>query len=441
MLKITDSSRQSLNYLLKWLLLSLIAGLAGSLIVQSFSFLLFMLNRAIFMTPIPVPIFALIGALLVAGIIYRIEPRVPGEGIPAYISGIRYRGGFLPLSVTIAQYPAALITLGTFGNGGILGPVGRITAGVLSFMATRLQRIGFSNDDVRTAAMCGMAATTGALFNAPIGGGFLAVEITRRQSMGYRHLFPSILSSSIAVLVTKAFGFSPFYMIRGIRGYFDIRMIGWILLTGIVSGVAGGLYTRLYDYTTKVFRREGSNKLLKALTGTTIAATVAWAVNTELMGTSNLFLTNLSIGNLAALYGRISPSLPLVLMLVIMLLCKAFCNIVTVGSGMSAGFTMPVVIVGMLIGASFSSVLGIKAGTPDYYALLSAGFSGMIASSMNIPIAAAVMGVEIFGLHYSVPVTLSAIIGFQINRHQTIYDYALTEREMETILMREKKTS
>jgi len=441
MLKITDSSKQSLNYLLKWLLLSLLAGLIGSVVVHSFSYLLFMLNRALTMTPIPVPVFALLGALFVAGIIYRLEPRAPGEGIPAYISGIRFRGGFLPMSETIAKYPAALITLGTFGNGGMHGPVGRITAGVLSFVANRLQKIGFSNDDVRTAAMCGMAATTGALFNTPIGGGFLAVEITRRQSMGYRHLFPAILSSSIAVLISKALGFSPSYMIRGTRGYFDISMIGWILLMGIISGIAGGLYTRLYDYTTKIFRKEGSNKLLKALTGTLIASTTSWAINTELMGTSSLFLTNLSIGNFAALYGRLSPSVPLVLMLIIMLLCKAFCNIVTVSSGMSAGFTMPIVIVGMLLGASLSSVLAIDIGTPNYYALLSAGFSGMIASSMNIPIAAAIMGVEIFGLHYSVPVTLAAIIGFQINRHQTIYDYALSEKEMETIFIRETETS
>ena len=43
-------------------------------------------------------------------------------------------------------------------------------------------------------------------------------------------------------------------------------------------------------------------------------------------------------------------------------------------------------------------------------------------------------------LHYSVPVKLATIIGFQINRHQTIYDYALYEKEMETILMRETGT-
>jgi len=214
-------------------------------------------------------------------------------------------------------------------------------------------------------------------------------------------------------------------------------MIGWILLMGVISGISGGLYTKLYDYSTKLFRREGSNKLIKALTGTLIASTASWAINTELMGTSSLFLTNLSVGNLAALYGRLSPAVPLFLMLIIMLLCKSFCNILTVSSGMSAGFTMPVVIVGMLLGASLSSILAIETGTPNYYALLSAGFSGMIASSMNIPIAAAMMGVEIFGLHYSVPVTLSAIIGFQINRHQTIYDYALNEKELETILMRE----
>ncbi len=44
---------------------------------------------------------------------------------------------------------------------------------------------------------------------------------------------------------------------------------------------------------------------------------------------------------------------------------------------------------------------------------------------MNIPLAAAVMTIEIFGLQYSLAAGLAAIIGFQINRYQTIYDFAM----------------
>jgi len=36
-----------------------------------------------------------------------------------------------------------------------------------------------------------------------------------------------------------------------------------------------------------------------------------------------------------------------------------------------------------------------------------------------------VITTESFGLQYSFPAGLAAIVGFQVNRHRTIYDYAI----------------
>ena len=44
---------------------------------------------------------------------------------------------------------------------------------------------------------------------------------------------------------------------------------------------------------------------------------------------------------------------------------------------------------------------------------------------MNIPLAAAVVTVEIFGPQYSFAAGFSVVVAFQIARHGTIYDYAL----------------
>lgn len=84
---------------------------------------------------------------------------------------------------------------------------------------------------------------------------------------------------------------------------------------------------------------------------------------------------------------------------------------------------------GMLLGAFVANLFGLESTSPTYYAFLAAGFCGMIASSMNIPLAAAVMTVEIFGLHYSFPAGFAAVVGFQVTRHTTIYDFALKEAE------------
>ncbi|MBN1760659.1 MAG: hypothetical protein JW863_20185 [Chitinispirillaceae bacterium] len=52
-----------------------------------------------------------------------------------------------------------------------------------------------------------------------------------------------------------------------------------------------------------------------------------------------------------------------------------------------------------------------------------------LSGSMNIPLAAAVMTIELFGLQYSFPAGFSAVIGFQVMRHKTIYDYAVRDQE------------
>ncbi len=91
---------------------------------------------------------------------------------------------------------------------------------------------------------------------------------------------------------------------------------------------------------------------------------------------------------------------------------------------MSAGFTGPSLIMGMLVGYIMAEVAGAAPYSTEYYPLLSAGFAATLGSSINVPIAAAVIGVELFGLHYGLPCGLAGIIGFQINRHYTLYDYA-----------------
>lgn len=76
----------------------------------------------------PVFIWPVAGAAPVGLIIYRIEPRSKGEGIPSYIISLRENNDRLSVRETFFKFWAAILTLGTFGNGGFLGPVGRVTA-------------------------------------------------------------------------------------------------------------------------------------------------------------------------------------------------------------------------------------------------------------------------------------------------------------------------
>ena len=138
--------------------------------------------------------------------------------------------------------------------------------------------------------------------------------------------------------------------------------------------------------------------------------------------------TALFSGDVLGLTGRLGGFGYTSIILLIMIVIKILGNCITVGSGMSAGFTGPSALVGMLLGVSASLFLGIELGSPTYFAFIAAGFAGMLSSSMNVPLAAAIISIEVFGLQYSFPAAVSSVIGFQMMRNNTIYDYIYNEQ-------------
>ena len=154
-------------------------------------------------------------------------------------------------------------------------------------------------------------------------------------------------------------------------------------------------------------------------------------INVNILGTSSGLFKAVFTFNAEILYGGLPVTLPLFFVLVILVISKAMANCFTIGSGLSAGFTGPAMLIGLLVGSIFVSIAGITPNTPEYFAFLAAGFAAMLSSTMNTPVATAVITLELFGLAYSLPAGMASIIGFQVNRSNTLYDFAVIERKEE----------
>ncbi len=421
----TKEYKRSLTFLGKWTIVAVLSGCIGAGIVKGFHFILTSLANLIQTTFFFLPVWTLAGALICGLLLYRFSPGAAGEGIPSYLKSLHTNKGILPPKETFIKFWAALVTLGTFGNGGIVGPLGRVTAGIMSFFAVRVKKLKFNAWDIRTATICGLAATVGTIFHSSIGGGIFAVEIVQKSEMRYRDLFPAILSSSTAVFISKAFGWESFYPIHAAPEFMNPRLLWILILFALLIGFAGKAFTALYVFIAKLFKREqNKNTLLKVLIGSMIAGFGVWFINPSLMGTSQGFIAAIFETNREVLFGHFSNTMPVFVVFAIMAVAKAIGNLLTVGSGMSAGFTGPAAIIGMLLGAGWADIFQLTPGSPNYSAIVAAGFAGMLGSTMNIPIAAAILTIESFGLQYSFPAGIAAIIAFQINRHDTIYSYS-----------------
>ncbi len=431
-----ESNKQTVRVLFFWLFTAVLAGFVGTVIVYIFINIYTIIS--IFLLSIeyiPVFVYPIFGAFIVGVVVYRIEPKSMGEGIPSYLECINEHQGILSFKETFFKFWAALLTLSTFGNGGFIGPVGRVSAGVMSSIGKLFTGRIMKHSYIHLYTICGLSAAIGALLHSPVGAGIFAVEIIQKTDMKYSDLFPAVLSSASSVFFAKTLGMEPVIYFSSIHLPFKPQITGWLLIIAVVSGMAGYGYIKLYETISRIWHRDHSHRnlfiVIKVIAGSLLAGIIAFSVNIDILGTSpNLFKAVFSFDT-DILYGNISHAVPLVFVVILVMFLKAAANCFTIGSGLSAGFAGPAMLMGLLLGTVFTIIAGIDSGTPEYFAFLAAGFAGMLSSTMNTPIATAVITLELFGFAYSLPAGIASIIGFQVNRSNTLYDFALRERKTE----------
>jgi CIC family chloride channel protein len=429
----------SIRFLLRWTIQAAISGIAAASLVHLFDATLRILWSWHQVSGIPAIPLAIAAATITGVFLYRLAPTAAGEGIPAYLDAIKDRDAVLPLRDTIVKYPAALLSLGFYGSGGVVGPLGRVVSGLAQAITTWLQQLFphlFADSDTAnahyhaptTAAISGMAAAVAAIFHAPIAGAVFAVEIIQSDQLRYHQLFPAVLSSAGAVFFMDHFGWSaPLQAILAPLQPEQLNVVP-VLIVGLFSGSIGRFYTGFYRLLARrMGRYDRKNRTLRLIIGMTAASIVSLLVHPTIAGTSPEIPIIVGLGDISRLQIPWLPSQGALLLLVIMV-AKIVANCVTVASGMSAGFTGPAALVGMLAGAAVAMVFGYDPGGYSYTTLVVAGFAGTLASTMNIPLAASILAMEVFAPSFGVPAGLAAILGFQTARYNTIYDVALETR-------------
>lgn len=424
-------------FLVRWLLQAGIAGIVAGSLVEFFQFIY--IRGIFFVDSLGVsPLLWSFGAALLLGLfIYPFSFEAVGEGIHNYLKAVRPPGLVLPLGASILKFPATLITLIGFGNGGLVGPLGQINAGIVQWVTLGLRRIlPFLFGDQKkhrhefqtptTAAICGVSAIIAAIFHAPIGAAVLAVEIIQKEQLRYHQIFPAILASSASVIWARLFGWTAVYDFSVSEMPLSVKLLAPVLIAGIASGYFGILYSRVYRFLFRLFNRETKRNLLwKLLVGMAISTSLGLITNPYLLRTSNELIPAILTGNEVVLRGVMPVSTPLVLILLFLVLVKLLGNSITVASGMSAGFVGPTMIIGMLGGLLLSHIFGFDPGSGEHMAIIIAAFSGMLASSMNVPLAAAILSLELFHPSAGMIGGAASMVAFQVARYSTIYDTAV----------------
>jgi H+/Cl- antiporter ClcA len=311
-----------------------------------------------------------------------------GSGINQAIAALKvedevFRNRLLSLKVALGKMALTLAALLGGASVGREGPTVHIGAGLLYSLG---RRFGF--DDPTAAGrfiLAGSAAGLAAAFNTPLAGVVFAIE---EMSGTFEHRMSGTLLTAVIVAGVVSLG------IVGNYAYFgDVTAAlplgkAWIavLLTGVVGGLAGGLFARLIIPSATGFR--GVMGKLRSRQPVVFAAACGLAlVLLSLLSANGLYGTGYAQAR-DILQGH-SDTGPLFGVL------KFLGNIASSWAGIPGGIFSPALAVGAGLGGNIAHLLP----GADVSAVVLLGMAAYLAGVTQAPLTAAVISLELTANH------------------------------------------
>ncbi|WP_426287403.1 chloride channel protein [Luteibacter sp. E-22] len=307
-----------------------------------------------------------------------------GSGIPQAIAALKvedesFRSRVLSLKVALGKMALTLAALLGGASVGREGPTVHVGAGLLYSMG---RRFGFADP---TAAgrfiLAGSAAGLAAAFNTPLAGVVFAIE---EMSGTFEHRMSGTLLTAVIVAGVVSLG------IVGNYAYFgDITATlplgrAWIavLLTGVVGGLAGGLFARLIVPAAGGFR--GVMGRVRARRPVVFAAACGLAlVLLSLLSANGLYGTGYAQArDILQGHGDTGPFFGAL---------KFLGNIASSWAGIPGGIFSPALAVGAGLGSNIAHFLP----GSDVSSVVLLGMAAYLAGVTQAPLTAAVISLEL----------------------------------------------
>jgi len=386
------------------------------------------------------PLIPMGGALICGALVHFFASEARGHGVPQVLHALIRKKGRIPTRIGLVKVIASICTVGSGGSAGAEGPIIQIGSTTGSAIGRRL---GANKEHMGTLVACGAAAGVASIFNAPIAGVFFALEILLRD-FSLRTFTPIVISAVFATALTQVYygqndaifaadlfdrayvftpGELPGYMLLGLLC--ALVAVGFTHLLHAMEDFFGGL--KLHPIITPVI-----GALLIGLLG------IAYLAMTSGQGETPRFFGNgyETIGALLEPRSYHDGGMhATVLLLALLLVCKAIATSLTLGSGGSGGVFAPSLFLGATVGGAFGMTLeklGLIAETssPASYALV--GMAAVVAGTTFAPLTAILLLFELTREpRVLAPIMLAAIVATMVARRlmpDSIYTARLRQK-------------
>ena len=371
------------------------------------------------------------GAALSGLIVYSLAPEAEGHGTDAAVAAFHKRAAIIPFRVPVVKLIASAAAIGTGSSGGVEGPSVQMGAGVGSTLA-RLFRMTIHDRRIMLAS--GIAGALSAMFRAPIGSSFFAVEVLYKRDLEASAFMPSIVSSIVSYTVTASyFKYSPLLPTIPV----DIAKVytpeALLLLAGLGVFVApfSYLYVKAFTGAKRAFDRLGErlgSNYPKPVIGALLAG--ALIVFFPIASGSGRGVLSLVIeGRIVDYIGPYTRYAPLWLVLVLLAVVKIVATSLSIGSGASGGVFAPGLLAGALLGLSYYHLASPHTAelSPHLFAYI--GMAAFFGAAAKVPLATSIMVGEMGGNYLLIaPTLIASFIAREIVGDESIYESQIPRR-------------
>jgi CIC family chloride channel protein len=282
-----------------------------------------------------------IGGLIIGVMAKYGSPKIRGHGIPEAMEAVLTSKSRIEAKVAILKPISAAIGIGTGGPFGAEGPIIQ-TGGALGSLIGQLVSTTASERKVLLA--CGAGAGLAAMFNAPITGALLAIELLLFEFQA-RSFIPLMLANALAVAVRLwLFGDETMFHV-GAFDYDLIHGIPFYLILGLICGFAAIGFASTLKWLEEFF-----DHMKK------VPAVLHPAIGALGLGVVGYFFPRVFGPGYATIGDVLNVRLALSAV-VLLLIFKAAVVLLSLGSGTSGGTLAPMFMMSAAIGSTFAMVV------------------------------------------------------------------------------------
>ncbi|MBZ5660094.1 MAG: chloride channel protein [Acidobacteriia bacterium] len=279
-----------------------------------------------------------IGGLLVGLMAKYGSPKIKGHGIPEAMEAVLTSKSRIEAKVALLKPISAAIAIGTGGPFGAEGPIIQ-TGGAFGSLVGQVVSTTASERKVLLA--CGAGAGLAAMFNAPLTGALLAIELLLFEFQA-RSFIPLMLASTVAVAVRlQLFGDETMFPV-GAFEYNFIHGIPFYLLLGVVCGFAAVGFGATLKWLEEFFDHMRKVPVL-----------LHPAIGALGLGITGYFLPRVFGPGYGTIVDVLNTRFALAAV-VLLLVCKAAVVLISLGSGTSGGTLAPMFMISAAIGSAFA---------------------------------------------------------------------------------------